>query len=141
MTTVPNIISSTQEESAWVTNQIDDFNALQTKTERENLEIPLNYVIKEEGMIIAGINACFYFEQILYVGELFVQENHRHRRLGSQLLNKVEEEAKKRGAMLVHLDSFDFQAVAFYLKKGYEIFAVLEDCPKGHKRYFMKKVL
>ena len=54
---------------------------------------------------------------------------------------KVEEIAKERSANLVHLDTFDFQAKDFYLKHGYEVFGVLEDCPKGHKRYYMKKVL
>ena len=42
---------------------------------------------------------------------------------------------------LIHLDTFDFQAKDFYLKHGYEVFGVLDDCPKGHKRYYMKKVL
>lgn len=42
---------------------------------------------------------------------------------------------------LIHLDTFDFQAKDFYLKHGDEIFGVLEDCSKGYKRYYMKKVL
>jgi len=29
----------------------------------------------------------------------------------------------------------------FYLKHGYEIFGVLDNCPKGHKRYYLKKTL
>ena len=48
---------------------------------------------------------------------------------------------KKLGATLAHLDTFDFQAKDFYLKHGYEVFGILDDCPKGHKRYYMKKVL
>ena len=35
----------------------------------------------------------------------------------------------------------NFQAKDFYIKHGYEVFGVLDDCPKGHKRYYMKKVL
>jgi hypothetical protein len=61
--------------------------------------------------------------------------------LGTILLNKVEEKAKQLGATLSHLDTFDFQAKDFYLKHGYEVFGVLDDCPKDHKRYYMKKVL
>ena len=57
------------------------------------------------------------------------------------MLAKVEKIAKKYSANLVHLDTFDFQAKDFYLKHGYEVFGVLEDCPKCHKRYYMKKVL
>jgi hypothetical protein len=40
----------------------------------------------------------------------------------------------------LHLDTFDFQAKDFYVKHGYEVFGVLEDCPEGHVRYFMKKI-
>ena len=29
----------------------------------------------------------------------------------------------------------------FYEKQGYEVFGVLEDCPKGHCRYYLKKVI
>lgn len=29
----------------------------------------------------------------------------------------------------------------FYIKFGYELFGTLEDCPKGHFRYYLKKTL
>jgi hypothetical protein len=29
----------------------------------------------------------------------------------------------------------------FYLRHGYEIFGVLDNCPPGHQRYYMKKLL
>ena len=57
------------------------------------------------------------------------------------MLQKVEEQAKSFGSKLVHLDTFDFQARDFYLKHGYEIFGTLENCPEGHNRYYMKKIL
>jgi GNAT superfamily N-acetyltransferase len=78
---------------------------------------------------------------MLYVDVLFVEKNHRGEQLGSLLLNKVEAEAKAIGVSLSHLDTFDWQAKEFYLKHGYEVFGVLDDCPKGHKRYYLKKNL
>jgi hypothetical protein len=55
---------------------------------------------------------------------------------------ELSPEAKLIGATLAHnTDTFDFQAKDFYLKQGYEIFGVLKDCPSGHKRYYMKKIL
>tara|TARA_R110002124_G_scaffold52032_2_gene150095 strand:+ start:12887 stop:13060 length:174 start_codon:yes stop_codon:yes gene_type:complete len=57
------------------------------------------------------------------------------------LLRKAEIEAKSMGASLSHLDTFDWQAKDFYLKSDYEIFGVLDDCPVGHNRYYMKKIL
>jgi GNAT superfamily N-acetyltransferase len=100
-----------------------------------------NYVIKDGGKIIAGIKSDVYGWKILYIELLFVEEAHRHKALGSFLLNKVEAEARAMGARLAHLDTFDFQAKDFYLKHGYEVYGALEDCPPGHKRYHLKKVL
>jgi hypothetical protein len=39
------------------------------------------------------------------------------------------------------LDTFDFQARGFYERNGYELFGTLDDCPPGHKRYYLKKAL
>ena len=61
--------------------------------------------------------------------------------LGTLLLEEVERVAKENGSHLIHLDTFDFQAKDFYLNHGYSVFGELEDCPKGHTRYFMSKVL
>nr|WP_244941059.1 GNAT family N-acetyltransferase [Legionella sainthelensi] len=57
------------------------------------------------------------------------------------LLNEVEKETKQLGVTLIYLYTFDFQAKNFYLKQGYKEVGVLEDCPKSHKRYYMKKVI
>jgi hypothetical protein len=97
-------------------------------------------IIKNGDKLIAGICGDIYIWKILYISVVFVEEKHRHQGLGSLLLDKVEEEAKVFGATLAHLDTFDFQAKDFYLKHGYEVFGILDNCPKGHKRYYMKKV-
>ena len=106
-----------------------------------DLEVSKNYIVKDSGTIVAGIRSCFYLEKCVVITVLFVEEQHRHKGLGSLLLNKIETEAKAAGVSLIHLDTFDFQAKDFYLKNGYEIFAVLDNCPPGHKRYYMKKTL
>jgi GNAT superfamily N-acetyltransferase len=100
-----------------------------------------NYVIKENGAVIAGIKSFIYGWGIVFIELLFVEKSHRHQKLGTLLLNKVESEAKAFGASLIHLDTFDFQAKDFYLKHGYEVYGALDDCPPGHKRYHLKKVL
>lgn len=60
---------------------------------------------------------------------------------GSELLGEIEKIAKDYGCHIVHLDTFDFQAKDFYIKQEYDIHGVLDDCPQGHKRYHMKKIL
>jgi len=135
------IITATDEEALLITNRIVAFNNSNVPFTQESEPIIQNYVIKDGNKIIAGINAFVYHWGILYVDMLFVNEEYRGQDLGIELLNKVESEAKAIGATLVHLDTFDFQAKDFYLKAGYEVFGVLEDCPKGHKRYYLSKKL
>lgn len=100
----------------------------------------INRVVENEnGEIIAGILSKMYCWNCLYIDALWVKEEYRNEKLGYKLLSEVEETAKEKGCHLIHLDTFDFQAKDFYLKYGYEIFGVLDDCPQEHSRYFMKK--
>ena len=135
------ITPATDEEALLINDKIVAFNNSKVPFSQEQEPIIQNYVIKDGSKVIAGINAMIYHWGILYVDMLFVDEEYRGQDLGSQLLNKVELEAKAIGATLVHLDTFDFQAKDFYLKAGYEIFGVLDDCPKGHQRYYLSKKL
>lgn len=135
------IISATQAEAEFIDNKLGEFNRSRVPATQEPTLILKNYIIKDKGKIIAGIKSDIYHWGILYVELLFVSESYRHKGLGSALLQKVEQEAKAIGATLAHLDTFDFQALHFYLKHGYETFGVLDDCPKDHKRYYLKKRL
>lgn len=103
--------------------------------------IDKRFVIKKDDKVIAGIDADIYIWNILFVSVIFVDEDYRDQGLGSILLNKVESEAKTLGVKLSHLDTFDFQAKEFYEKHGYEVFGTLDNCPEGHKRYYMRKLL
>jgi N-acetylglutamate synthase-like GNAT family acetyltransferase len=136
-----NLSTATDEECEYIGDQIMNFNAQQVPFTQKTTPIFKNYVIKEEDKIVAGINAVIYHWGILFVDEIFVSESHRHKNLGSYLLTKVINEAKELGSTLVHLDTFDFQAKDFYIKHGFEIFGILEDCPEGHKRYYLKMSL
>lgn len=135
-----NICSVTAEEAEILNKKIDAFNAKQVGF-HGNIEEFKNYVIKDRGNIVAGISICIYFNECMFICVLFVDQQYRHKGLGSKLLAHAEQYAKSVGITLSHLDSFDFQAKDFYLKHGYEIFGILEDCPKGHKRFYLKKRL
>ncbi len=98
-------------------------------------------VVDETGTLIAGCIAEMYFWKIVSVEILWVDEAHRGRGLGRDLLLAVENAAREAGCTLIHLDTFDFQARDFYLKLGYEVFGTLKDCPEGHCRYYLRKKL
>ncbi len=136
-----NILEATSDEAEFIDNQIVEFNKSQVPFTQEQTPLFRNYVIKENDVVIAGINALIYHWGILYIDVLFVNEQHRGKKLGGQLLDRVENDAKAMGATLSHLDTFDFQSNDFYLKKGYQVFGVLENCPTGHKRYYLSKSL
>ena len=130
-----------QEQAEWVDNQIVAFNKECVAFLQDPTPLFKNYIIEDQGKIIAGINACIYHWNILYINVLFVAKDYRDQRLGQRLLFQVEEEARAIGATLSHLDTFDFQAKDFYLKQGYEVFGTLEDCPPDHQRFYLKKRL
>ena len=133
---------SSEKETQFVDDKIVAFNRSHAPFTQDNDFVSLNFHIKDEsGVVIAGINSLMYCWGMLYIDVLFVEETHRGKQLGSLLLNKAETEAKLMGGSLSHLDTFDWQAKDFYLKQGYEVFGVLEDCPAKHKRYYMKKTL
>jgi GNAT superfamily N-acetyltransferase len=134
------IEESTREEYGLVDNGIVEYNLSKVPFTQEPSFIPINRVIKgSSGELLAGINSLLYCWNCLYIDILWVKEEYRKEGYGSVLLNEVEKIAKAKGCNLIHLDTFDFQAKDFYLKYGYEVFGVLDDCPMDHKRYYMKK--
>ena len=72
---------------------------------------------------------------------MWLREDVRRHGFGSRLLTQAEDEARKRGAKNVYLDTFSFQAPEFYKKHGYRIFGELKDFPVGHQRFFLMKEL
>lgn len=135
------ITISTEEEVEYISDEIMHFNSRMVPFTQKETPIFKRYVIKDNNQVIAGINAIIYHWGILFIDELFVSETHRHKKLGSYLIKKVEDEAREIGATLSHTDTFDFQAKGFYIKQGYTVFGILEDCPKDHKRFYLSKTL
>jgi len=136
------IQTANKEECGFIDDQIVNYNISKVPFTQEPSFIGLNKVIKdEEGNIIAGILGVLYCWNCLYIDVLWVDAEYRNSMLGSKLLKEVEEEAKNKGSKLVHLDTFDFQAKEFYLKQGYSVFGEMENCPDGHIRYYMNKIL
>ncbi len=136
-----NIEICTMQDQDYLIDRLVEYNLSQVKSEQEENFIDLSMKVVEDDKIIAGIIAKMYCWNIVYVDTLWVDPDYRGRRIGEKLLTMLENEAKLKGAKLVHLDTFDFQAKDFYLKQGYEIFGKLEDCPENHCRYYMKKAL
>lgn len=91
-----------------------------------------------KGKLIGGLVGMTYWGWLL-VFELWVHESQRKKGLGTELLQRAEAMAKKRGCKYVHLDTFGFQAPGFYRKLGFKVFGTLRPFPRGHKRYYLYK--
>lgn len=53
-------------------------------------------------------------------------------------MDRAEAESITMGVYQAYLETTDFQALGFYEKRGYQIFAHLENQPPGHKCYYLK---
>ena len=61
--------------------------------------------------------------------------------IGAKLLGLAEREARRRKCHHILLDTYAFQAKAFYERHGFEIFGELDGPAPYYPRYFMKKLL
>lgn len=88
---------STNEEQEYVKEQLVQFNLQHIPVEKKPKQI--GFHIKDENeKIIAGINGVLYWgHTCLYIEILWVNELDREQDLGSQLLDHIEQEAKKCG--------------------------------------------
>jgi GNAT superfamily N-acetyltransferase len=102
---------------------------------------PVAIFLKDEhGEILGGVLGHIWGKWPR-VAILWLAEHVRRQGYGSQLLLAAEAYARERGCRHVQLSTFSFQARPFYEKLGYKVFATLEDCPVGHREYFLHKHL
>lgn len=131
-----------QLEGKYIGEKLLEYNLSIKPLEQKEPFIEVNRCIKNgDGKVIGGILAIVALWHVLHIDTMWVEQEFRGNGIASILLKDVEEHAKKLGCHLSYLETFDFQAKDFYIKKGYNIFGVLEDCPQGHKCFCLSKRL
>jgi len=103
---------------------------------------PLNLLLKDaRSTTVGGLIGSSHWGW-LHVELMWVDEAVRRRGLGRQLLLTAEKLARRRKCRHAWLETLSFQgALPFYTSLGYVQFAVLEDYPEGHRKYFLRKDL
>lgn len=92
----------------------------------------------EAGATVGGLwGKCVY--DWLFVELLAVPAGYRGSGHGKALMARAERIARDAGCVGIWLDTYEFQARAFYEKLGFEVFGMLDDHPVGQKRYFLRK--
>ena len=90
--------------------------------------------------VVGGVTGATYWGWF-EVGLLWVREDLRGQGFGHRLLAAAEAEAIGRGCRYAVLDTFSFQAPAFYEACGYTVFGTLPDFPQGHSLLYLVKRL
>lgn len=102
---------------------------------------PLQIFLRDDsggiaGGLIGGVAYGWLFVRILWLAD-----EHRGGGHGERLVRAAEEEARSRGCHAMWLDTFSFQAPAFYARLGFQEFGRLDQYPAGHSRHFLWKPL
>ena len=97
------------------------------------------YVLEHHGdQLVGGLLGSTQWNW-LFIGHLWVAETARGSGTGRRLIWAAQKEAVARGCEHVHCDTFEFQALPFYEKLGFEVFGRLDDYPAGFARFYLQK--
>ncbi len=122
-----------RKECEWLKNKSN-------LVEDEYEEIEYNFLVFDEDKLVGGsigfIKYNWYFLDMLYI-----DEEYRRRNIGTNLINELENFAKKENLTGIRTDTWDFQAKEFYEKMGFNLFGEIKDCPLGTINYFFEKKL
>lgn len=118
-------------------------NLIAFNRERANRPEPQKFMVllrDTDRQVRGGISAALHYD-VLYIDDLWIEEDTRGQDYGTKLMQLAEQEGRKRGARLVWLDTYSWQARPFYEKLGYKVFGELPYWSGAHARYFMRKDL
>ena len=102
-------------------------------------EQPVDVFARDEaGKVVGGLVGWIKWRW-LYVSKLWLPETLRGTGMGTKLMRAAEAHAWERDCLGVYLDTFEYQALPFYQKLGYELYGTLEGFPPGYKQYYLRK--
>lgn len=94
----------------------------------------------DDGSLVAGL-AGFTWGGYGMIEWLFVRDDQRGTGLGTRLVRAAEDEATRRGCVVMRVNTHTFQAPEFYARLGYEVIGSADDTPVGHGEVFYAKRL
>ncbi len=92
------------------------------------------------GRVLGGLILQSYWKES-YVELLWLSARARRLGYGRRLIQEAERRARRRGSLLIHLNTYSFQAPGFYEKLGYRRFGGMAGSPAGASRHFYAKRL
>ncbi len=92
----------------------------------------------ETGAILGGITGRTSLG-LCFIDLVYLPESLRRGGLGSEILRRAEDEARRRGCKAGVLFTISFQAPDFYARHGWEEFGRIACDPPGTARVFFRK--
>ncbi|KTC71671.1 N-acetylglutamate synthase [Legionella birminghamensis] len=114
---------------------IIDFNVAHLGEKAVNCSV---FARDENNKVIGGATLWVHSDAA-YIDILWVEESFRQQRVGSGIMRVVDEYARQQKLAAVFVDTFDFQALDFYLKQGYQLIAEIKAYLLKHDRYYLRK--
>ncbi|MFC3909299.1 GNAT family N-acetyltransferase [Legionella dresdenensis] len=90
---------------------------------------------------IIGGASVWQHSDALYIDILWLEEGYRRQKLGTEIINTIAEQANKNNIKKLYVDTYDFQAVDFYVKQGFLIIAEVKNYLLEHDLVYLKKEL
>lgn len=133
-------LEATEAEAEALLDIIVEANEAAGIPSQESEELIIRLKHPGTGAMIGGLYGELYYGW-LHVRYLAVPPGLRGQGLGSRLLGMAEAHARERGCAGLWLDTFSFQAPAFYRRHGFLQFGEIGGYPPGHRRCFFEKRL
>ena len=101
--------------------------------------MPFAFIAREDNKIVGIITGNSYYKEV-HISDLIILEEYRNKKIGSKLLENVDNYYKDKGFENINLTTYGFQAPEFYKKCGFKVEFVRENKknPKLNKYFFVK---
>jgi len=96
--------------------------------------------LRDDGVIVGGIVGEVWMT-VLFIQLFWIDERFRGKGHGTALIEAIEAEARRFGAVRSYLDTMSVQAPGFYRACGYQAFGELDGYPGGVTRHWFTKLL
>ena len=128
-----------QESYDRIVELLVEYNLSKTKKFVHEINKPIEIIVRNElNEIIGGLYGRSLWGT-LEIKTFVVKTENRNEGIGRKLIDEAEREAKHRNCRFISLDTFSFQAPAFYEKLGFEKIGTETDFPKGFEKYYYRK--
>ena len=96
-------------------------------------------IAPKDGSQIIGGALIWEHSDALYIDVLWCDEHYRKKGIGTKIIGMIDEVAINKGLSKLYVDTYAFQAQAFYQKHGFYCIGTIPEYLLGHDRMFMRK--